>query len=69
VPLFVVILAVLLAACLLTTFLLLIISIRAEDRRMSLGNPPRTPAQALFRRLLGAYAHHCHEADSHDERR
>ncbi|MGW4476576.1 hypothetical protein ACWENQ_43540 [Nonomuraea sp. NPDC004354] len=69
VTLFVVIVAVLLTACLLAVFITLIISIRAEDRRMSLADPPRTSAEAISRRLLGAHTHHCPEADAYDERR
>ncbi|MFB9895868.1 hypothetical protein [Planobispora takensis] len=71
VPLFVVYLAVFLAAGVLLLFLTLTIGIRAEDRRTDLTAPPRTLVQALTRHLLGAHVQRSPDAEPepHDVRR
>lgn len=58
VPLFIVFLALVLTGAVLVAFVMLTVSIRAEDRRMSMAHPPRTHAEAATRRLLGVHARH-----------
>ncbi|MEV4061772.1 hypothetical protein [Nonomuraea dietziae] len=63
IPLFIVYLALFLTAGVLLLFAVLIIGIRAEDRRMNMTAPPRTLIETLTRYLLGAHVQRCPEND------
>ncbi|MER6828963.1 hypothetical protein ABT352_23490 [Streptosporangium sp. NPDC000563] len=65
IPLFIVFFALFLAGAVLVTYLLLIVGIRAEDRRMNITAPPRTLIEALTRRLLGVRVRHDSDTDTH----
>ncbi|WP_214414819.1 hypothetical protein [Sphaerisporangium fuscum] len=51
----IVVLALLLAAVVLVMFIALTVSIRRQDRRMSLSGPPRTSMDSTTRRLVGVH--------------
>ncbi|MET7459616.1 hypothetical protein [Nonomuraea sp. NPDC005501] len=55
--LFVVFLALALSATMLVLFVVLVISIKREDKR-HLPNTAASPMGAMSRRVLGTYAHH-----------
>lgn len=65
IPLFVLSLALFLAGAVLVTYLLLIVGIRAEDRRMNITAPPRTLIEAVTRRLLGVRVRHHSDTEPH----
>ncbi|WP_436756717.1 hypothetical protein [Streptosporangium sp. V21-05] len=69
IPLFIIFLALFLSGCALVVFTVLIVSIRTEDRRMSMARAPRTPIEGMSRRLLGTHAHRCSDPALCDVRR
>lgn len=57
----IVVAALVLAAAVLALFALMVISIRSDDRRRLNATVP-SHADVMTRRLIVAYAHHCHDA-------
>ncbi|MEV2268718.1 hypothetical protein [Nonomuraea africana] len=57
-PLFVIGAALVLVVAALVLFVILVVSIRSEDRRRTLDAPPGY-AGIMTRRVLSAYAHNC----------
>lgn len=63
IPLFIVLMALALAATVLVLFVVLVVAIRSQDRRRTFDGTPSN-AEHLTRRLLGTYAHHCQHTTS-----
>ncbi|MEU4695533.1 hypothetical protein [Nonomuraea dietziae] len=58
IPLFVIATALVLVVAALMLFVIVVVSIRSEDRLRTLDAPPGY-AGIMTRRVLGAYAHNC----------